>query len=205
MTLKEPTFLKHYRLIQAMIAWPPAWNRMPENEHALRFLLGLVNSLADELAAYAGKPVPDVLEYHSKLVESDAYQSWVESGSGPLLGEGERITNGHSKTEKPDDQTASHEDGSHLRRPGNNHRRKRSYDPMSKCQTCNHPLTAVAPDRSWCVRCGSLHYPLEGVVVWPPDIVKRVREFADFMNSDRVVSDSLRTCGVSQCVEPEED
>lgn len=44
------------------------WNLVQADKEALRHVLGLVNSMADELAAYSGKPVHSVIDEHYKIV-----------------------------------------------------------------------------------------------------------------------------------------
>lgn len=71
-----------------------------------------------------------------------------------------------------------------------------------KCLTCKHPLNAIAPDTHWCLRCGSIQiYCADIVQTWPPDLVKRVREFSRSLDAEQVdVIEALRTSGVMECI-----
>ena len=61
---------KYGRVQQMILDDGGTWDLSPKDKAALRYVLGLVNSLADDLAAYTGQPIPKVIERHSDIVES---------------------------------------------------------------------------------------------------------------------------------------
>lgn len=46
------------------------WDLSPNDKSALRHVLGLVNSMANDLAEATGLPVPEIIKHHGKAVES---------------------------------------------------------------------------------------------------------------------------------------
>ncbi len=46
------------------------WDLSPKDKAALRHVLGLVNSMANDLAEATGLPVSDIIQHHGKAVHS---------------------------------------------------------------------------------------------------------------------------------------
>lgn len=61
---------KYSRVQQMILDDGKTWDLSPNDKKALRFVLGLVNSMACDLASRTGLSVPVVIEQHGKLVES---------------------------------------------------------------------------------------------------------------------------------------
>ena len=60
---------EHYSRVQSMILDDGGtWDLSPNDKAALRHVLGLVNSLAEDLADYGGQPIPVVLQAHAHYV-----------------------------------------------------------------------------------------------------------------------------------------
>lgn len=62
---------EYYSRIQQMILDDgKTWDLSPKDKEALHFVLGLVNSMASELADMIGLSVPTIIGRHGKFVES---------------------------------------------------------------------------------------------------------------------------------------
>lgn len=61
---------KYSRVQQMIVDDGGTWDLSLNDKAALRYVLGLVNSLADEIADRSGYPIPQVIAQHAKIVES---------------------------------------------------------------------------------------------------------------------------------------
>ena len=62
---------KYSRVQQMILDKGDTWDLSPNDVDALRHVLGMVNVLADRLAAYMGSTVPDVLSRAHEVVEEE--------------------------------------------------------------------------------------------------------------------------------------
>ena len=66
--MAEQTALDHQSRLRAMLANSGTWDLSPNDTDAIRYALGLINVMADELAGYMGSTVPSVIDEFSDKV-----------------------------------------------------------------------------------------------------------------------------------------
>jgi len=57
------------RVRQMLLDTGQKWDLSPNDKEALRHVLGLINSLAFELAEITGHPVPTIINRHEAIIE----------------------------------------------------------------------------------------------------------------------------------------
>ena len=65
----ESSTEKYSRVCQMILDDGTTWDLSPNDKEALRYILGLVNAMADSLAETTGLPIPTVISNYSRVVE----------------------------------------------------------------------------------------------------------------------------------------